>query len=74
LDLAITLNKNIPDYILKFVASSRLDFYERFDSRFLNSLIPSVRSKVYGKFSDYGILPYEAQDYDELFELDSMLK
>ncbi|MBQ6219903.1 MAG: hypothetical protein IJJ47_09240 [Methanosphaera sp.] len=57
---------NLPEDIMNVVDKCSLNFYEKYNSNFLNNLPEDIKLDVMKNLIKLGILPYDEQDYQEL--------
>lgn len=65
--------KDIPEGVLTFVENHSLEFYEKYDTNFLNNVPIDIKSTFIKNLSESGIYPFNEQDFIELSEVMNLL-
>ena len=73
IDEASKVMAGIPDEAIEFANSLSLDFYEKYNINFLNSIPERFRLKFLQKLVECGIYPYNSVDWKEYFEVSEFL-
>jgi hypothetical protein len=65
---ASKLCAQIPENVIEIAKTCKLNFYERINTIFIEEYFPAgdTRGRYLAKLADYGILPYNENDYKEL--------
>lgn len=60
---------NIPQDAVDFVNTKSLDFYERYNTNFINNLPEKYKSQILKNLAKAKIYPYDQNDFNELYDV-----
>lgn len=63
----------IPEKVMKFVEKHQLDFYEKYNTNFLNAIPKQIKADYSKKLAACNILPYSEFDWNEFDEVRNLL-